>query len=170
MSSSEEAVKRLGLQPHPEGGFFKECYRSDDLSPSPPPRFGAGRGPVPYCTSIFYLLAGSDFSAFHRIKSDELWYFHEGSGMIVHELEAGGAYRAHELGRGAAFFCAIKAGSWFGAEPCISGAAPAEPAWALVSCAVSPGFDYGDFELAARAALTRSYPDHRALIERLTRG
>lgn len=158
--SPSALARSLGLIPHPEGGFYKEVFKSADESPVLPPRFGAGRRPMPYCTSIYYLIESPDFSAFHRIKADELWYFHAGTGITVHILAPGGGYRALELGPGAEFFGAVGALSWFAAEP---------RTWGLVSCAVSPGFDYRDFELADRAALCREFPERSALIERLTR-
>jgi uncharacterized protein len=170
-AAREALVASLGLKPHPEGGYFDECYRSSDASGDLPERFGAERGSLPFCTSIYYLLAGSDFSAFHRIKSDELWYFHEGSGMVVHAIERGGEYRRFELGPGGAYFCAVRAGSWFSAEPYVPGpaAGDADEAFALVSCAVSPGFDFRDFEIAGREELAAAFPRHRTLIERFTR-
>jgi predicted cupin superfamily sugar epimerase len=141
-----------------------------------PPRFGTEREAMPYCTSIYYLVEAPDFSAFHRIKADELWYFHAGTGIAIHCLDRDGGCRRIDLGPCGEYFGAVAAGTWFAAEPCIIGPAGAEPsgapagrAWALVSCAVSPGFDYRDFELADRAALCREYPDRRSHIERLTR-
>jgi uncharacterized protein len=166
--SPSSLARSLGLSPHPEGGFYKEVFRSADESPSLPPRFGADRRSLPYCTSIYYLVESPDFSAFHRIKADELWYFHAGTGITVHVLGPGEGYRVLELGPGGEYFGAVSALSWFAAEPRASpGAAPR--AWGLVSCAVSPGFDYRDFELANRAALRREYPERASLIERLTR-
>jgi Uncharacterized conserved protein len=164
-------VSGLGLEPHPEGGFFTRVYESAASCPQPPEGFPADRGAMPFCSSIYYLLAAPDFSAFHRIRSDELWFFHEGTGMAVRILVAGGGYRELLLGPGRAYFGAVEAGSWFAAEPIGPAGAlgDAEPPWALVSCAVSPGFDYRDFELADREALARSCPGHAAVIGRLTR-
>jgi uncharacterized protein len=165
--SPSALARSLGLTPHPEGGFFKEVFRSADLSPILPPRFGPERPPLPYCTSIYYLVEAPDFSAFHRIKADELWYFHAGTGIAVHILGPDGGYRVLELGPGGEYFGAVAALSWFAAEPRAPAAGPR--AWGLVSCAVAPGFDYRDFELADRAALGSEYPEHASLIERLTR-
>jgi predicted cupin superfamily sugar epimerase len=172
-------IESLGLIPHPEGGYYKESYKSKDSTLSLPERFGCGRGAMPFLSSIYYLLAGDDFSAFHRIKSDELWYFHAGTGIRLWEIGADGRLFEHRLGPGAEYFCAIGAGNWFSAEPLILGPAAAEPIildpaaanapWALVGCAVSPGFDFCDFELAKREELAAAFPRHRELIERLTR-
>ncbi len=172
--SPESLVRSLGLIPHPEGGFYKETYRCADEADALPQRFGREAGPRAYCTSIYYLLEAPDFSAFHRIKSDELWYFHAGTGLRIHCLEPGGSYRALELGPGREYFAAVPAGDWFAAEPLdtqpAEAADPAERPWCLVGCAVSPGFDFRDFELADRSALVNDYPDQVSLIGRLTRG
>jgi len=178
-SSSETLVRRLDLAPHPEGGYYKEVYRCSDEVDRLPSRFGEARGGRSYCTSIYYLLQAPDFSAFHRIKSDELWYFHAGTGLIVHCFNESGAYQAFELGPGREYFGLVRAGSWFAAESAAfdeaaesdtqDGARAGRP-WALVSCAVSPGFDFQDFELASRDSLLKSYPEHEALIVRMTRG
>jgi len=173
--SPQELISALGLISHPEGGFFRETYRGADESSALPSRFGPGRDPLPYCTSIYYLLEAPDYSAFHRIKSDELWYFHAGTGLAIHCLEPGGAYRALELGPDRDYFAAVLAGSWFAAESLShrpagdDSAVPNARAWCLVSCAVSPGFDFRDFELADRSALVKEYPEKASLIERLSR-
>jgi len=178
-ASPESIVRRLGLIPHPEGGYYKEVYRSEDRIESPPSRFGPGRADLSLCTSVYYLVEAPDFSAFHRIKSDELWYFHAGTGLIVHCFNESGAYQAFELGPGREYFGLVRAGSWFAAESAAfdeaaesdtqDGSRAGRP-WALVSCAVSPGFEFQDFELASRDSLLKSYPEHEALIVRMTRG
>lgn len=177
--SPESLVRRLGLIPHPEGGYYKEVYRCDDRIVSPPSRFGPDRGDLSLCTSVYYLVESPDFSAFHKIKSDELWYFHAGTGIIVHCLDERGAYQALELGPGREYFGLVRAGLWFAAESTafdkadetdmLNGSSASRP-WALVSCAVSPGFEFQDFELASRDSLLKSYPAHEALIVRMTRG
>jgi predicted cupin superfamily sugar epimerase len=156
--SVEALVSRLGLVPHPEGGYYKETYRSAESIP------GRGRS---VCTAIHYLLPAGAFSALHRIKSDELWFFHAGGPLVVAELAADGTVEETVLGvdlaAGQAPQHAVPAGRWFGAYP-----APGT-AFALVSCAVAPGFDFADFELGRRDELLAAYPQARALIERLTR-
>jgi hypothetical protein len=179
----EALISSLALEKHPEGGFFKECYMSADESSNLPVRFPADRGSMPFLSSIYYLLASPDYSTFHRIMGDELWYFHEGTGIVVHVIEPDGEYRAFALGPRTGYFCAVKAGSWFAAEAVASGAATpglgrSEPRlgasdsvlpWALVSCAVSPGFDYRDFEIAKKEDLVAQFPRHRGIVERLTK-
>ncbi len=159
-----ELVAALGLVPHPEGGFFAETYRAalsvraDHL----PARFGGDRF---ISTAIYFLLKSGHPSHLHRLHADELWHFHEGSPITIHVLEPEGGYRTVRLGAqisaGETFQAVVPAGCWFGAE------VVATDSYALVSCTVSPGFDYADFELGERAALLAAYPEQRELIERL---
>jgi predicted cupin superfamily sugar epimerase len=159
-------ITHLGLVRHPEGGYFRETYRSQEsiAGATLPVRFGGARS---FATSIYFLLAGDDFSALHRIRSDELWHFHTGSSLTVHMIAPGGEYEELRLGsdpaRGEAFQGVVTAGTWFGATV-------ADPeSYALVSCTVAPGFDFADFEMGERADLVRTYPDLRGVIEGLTR-
>lgn len=163
----QRLVKRLSLEPHPEGGFFRETYRSAENVPgaSLAPRFGGDRS---LATAIHFLLGPGDFSAFHRIKSDETWHYYTGSsGLVVHMLDPKFGYRKIRLGSqwesGEVFQDTVPAGAWFASEP-----ADAD-GYALVGCTVSPGFDFRDFELANVAALSNSFPDQVALIRRLCR-
>jgi predicted cupin superfamily sugar epimerase len=159
-------IERLRLEPHPEGGYFRETYRSpEQIDPSAlPDRYV---GPRSVATSILFLLTGENFSALHRLRSDELWHFHDGSPLTVHVIEPGGAYRPIRLGldaeAGASPQAVVPAGCWFGSTVDDPGG------YALVGCTVAPGFDFADFELADRASVLRLYPEHAGLIERLTR-
>ncbi len=155
-------IQSLALQRHPEGGFFRETYRATELlsAASLPPRYAGDRA---MSTAILYLLAGKDFSAFHRIRSDELWHFHAGDGLRLHVIAPDGAYDEIRLGPNAHVQAVIRAGHWFAAEPL-------DPtSYALVGCTVAPGFDFADFELARRADLHQRFPSHFSLIDRLTR-
>jgi uncharacterized protein len=157
-------IDRLHLQPHPEGGYYRETYRSaltlphDSLS-------GHG-GDRPASTAIYFLLAGDEFSAFHRIRSDELWHFYSGSGLAVHVITAAGEYQQLLLGSnaesGEQFQAVVPAGCWFGSS------LRSPDSYALVGCTVAPGFDFADFEMAKRDELIAQYPQHRGIIERLT--
>ena len=159
-------IDRLGMVRHPEGGWFRETYRSLHTVPAEalPPRYSGSRS---FATSICFLLEGDDFSAFHRIASDEIWYFHCGSTLAVHVITAGGEYREMRLGNdpasGAEPQAVVCGGSWFGATVLD------RSAYALVGCAVSPGFDFRDFELGRRELLLSRYPWHSDIITRLTR-
>ncbi|MEW4569582.1 cupin domain-containing protein [Tautonia sp. JC769] len=159
-------IDRLGLQPHPEGGYFRETYRAQDTIEA-----GAvgGRfaGPRSTSTSIYFLLTAESFSSLHRMKSDEVWNFHAGSSLTVHVIDPGGAYQSHRVGldleAGQEPQAVVSAGAWFGASVDEPGG------YALVGCTVAPGFDFADFELADREMLAREFPQHEKLIRRLTR-
>jgi len=159
-------ISALGLLQHPEGGWYRETYRSTGQIPSNalPDCFN---GPRSCCTAIYFLLEQGDWSELHRIKSDELWFFHGGASLTIHLLAADGIYSAIKLGAdivaGEVLQAMVPGGTWFGAE--MSGAG----AYSLVSCAVAPGFDFTDFEMGDRTTLLIQYPEHQALIARLTR-
>ena len=160
-------VEELGLTAHPEGGYYRETYRSADRLPAGIPS-GRDGGDRACSTAIYYLLPSDEVSTLHRLRSDELMHFHIGSTMSIHVLRPDGAYERIALGadpgRGAVLQAVIPAGCWFGAT--------VEPpgTFALIGCTVAPGFDFEDFEQAQRADLLGQYPRHRTLIERLTPG
>ena len=160
MNRTEQLVQQLQLQPHPEGGFYTETYRSTQLVQTP-------RGPRPASTAIYFLLTAGHFSAFHRIASDEAWHHYEGDVVHIHVINEGGQYQFITLGKDAAAGevqqAMVPAGAWFASET--MGAL----GYALVGCTVAPGFDFADFELAERDALVEDYPQYRLLVERLTR-
>ena len=165
-NDSKYWIERLRLEAHPEEGYFRQTYRSDVVigREALPMRFGGDR---PASTGIFFLLDGEDFSAFHRLYSDEMWHFYEGSCLVVHVIELAGAYSKILLGsdaeRGQVFQAVVMAGCWFASE------VVDRKSYALVGCTVAPGFDFEDFELAKRLELASAYPEHGELIERLTR-
>lgn len=153
------------MQPHPEGGWYKETYRSEGAIPSSVLNgFDGGRS---FATGIYFLLTSENFSAFHRIKSDEMWHFYDGDGLTIHEVSPSGEYVNHKLGldleKGEQPQVVVSANSWFASEVKQGGR------WCLVGCTVSPGFDFEDFELAERDKLISEYPDHSTIITRLTR-
>jgi len=163
-------VKRLNLQPHPEGGYFRETYRAAETIPPAglPERFGAARS---VSTAIYYLLEAGQHSRLHRIKSDELWHFYTGDPLTIVEIGPDGTLRETQLGAaldGSTIFQhLVPAGAWFGATPAPGGRF-APMGFALVGCTVAPGFDFADFALAERAALLAAFPRHEAWIRRLT--
>ncbi len=168
MSDAAYWIERLDLRPHPEGGYFRETYRAVETVPASalPARFD---GPRAFSTAVYFLLTRDAFSAFHRIRSDELWHFYAGDGVTIAVLDADGtgALTTASLGsdptRGESPQVVIPAGAWFAAEVARAGS------FALVGCTVAPGFDFADFELGERVDLVRRYPQHRGAIERLTR-
>lgn len=149
-------VRELELAPHPEGGWYRETYRSPDAIP------GIGRN---VSTAIYFLLEQGNFSAFHRIRSDEMWHFHHGDGVDIHVIDPDGAYQRLMLGvaGGRQPQAVVPAGCWFASEVTQGGS------YALVGCTVAPGFDFADFELADGIELAARYTHHAQLIRRLTR-
>jgi len=162
----EQLVDKLQLQPHPEGGFFRETYRSDLYIPAPWEKDNASSRRS-LCTAILFLITSGNFSAFHRIRSDECWHFYSGQPLLVHQLSPEGSYSCIRLGNkvqeGQVFQHVVPAGYWFASE------VETESGFALVGCTVAPGFDFADFELAERNNLLQIYPEQGELIERLTR-
>lgn len=159
-------IRHLNLVPHPEGGFFRETYRSEGIIPVDSMKAGFS-GDRNYSTAIYFLLTADNFSAFHRVRQDEFWHFHQGSPIELHMLTEDGNHssvqisNALEMGHIPQFV--VPGGNWFAAE--VRG----KDNFALVSCTVSPGFDFDDFELATRAGLIADYPEHSELITRFTR-
>ncbi|MCB9629531.1 MAG: cupin domain-containing protein [Sandaracinaceae bacterium] len=185
--SAQELVTQLGLEPHPEGGYFRETYRDALALSALPQRFS---GPRSASTAIYYLLERGDMSALHRIHSDEVWHHYLGATLTVHVLHpasehAPARYEALRLGKDLAAGerpqAVVPAGSWFGArlEPTEGRATNARDAdraygdadtdFVLVGCTVAPGFDFRDFELAQRDALLAQFPEHQALVRAMTR-
>ena len=161
---AERIVKALNLKKHPEGGFFAEAYRSaETLEKDLHKRY---EGIHSLYTSIYFLLSENDFSAFHVLKSDEIWHFYAGKTLDIHIINPDDTYKRVSLGKniesGEHFQYLIKAGQNFAAE------VRDKTSFALVGCTVSPGFEYSDFELSKKEELIEKFPAHRILIERLT--
>jgi uncharacterized protein len=165
-SSAAYWIQKLKLEPHPEGGYFRQTYRSA-ITIAREALLAEFSGSRAASTAIYFLLEGKNFSAFHRLRSDEVWHFYAGSPLRVHVIEPDGTYHCIRMGNDPQaeqeFQYVVQAGCWFAshAEDWVS--------WALVGCTVTPGFDYEDFEIAKRGELVRKYPQHREVIERLTR-
>jgi predicted cupin superfamily sugar epimerase len=158
-------VKNLQLAPHPEGGFFREVHRSTELIPHSAlaPHFSGART---FATSIYYLLESRDFSAFHRILSDETWHFYAGGPLEVVMLVSDTftvVTLGSDLERGQHLQFTVPKGTWFASRPCL------ETHYSLLGCTVSPGFDFADFELGDRNTLLREFPRAREVIHALTR-
>lgn len=155
-------IERLQLQQHVEGGWYCEVYKAAQTI-----NLTGNKQEKSAATHIYFLLQQQEFSALHRIASDELWHFYAGTALTVYEITVEGELIVHVLGNDPAkneqHFCVIKAGSWFGAKT------TGEGDYALVGCTVAPGFDFADFELAERAALLNLYPQYVQVIEMLTR-
>ena len=166
MKTAAYWIEKYHMQPHPEGGYFVETYRSAEQVPhvALPTRFGGSRS---FSTAIYFLLENHHFSALHRIQADELWHFYTGDPLEILVLDpASGALEVIRLGpdpeAGEVFQAVVAAGMWFGSRPA------AGSAYSLVGCTVAPGFDFADFELAERTALLAEFPQHEAVIVGLT--
>lgn len=153
-------VNHLQLQPHPEGGFYKETYRCE--SQTQQIHSNANRSA---CTAIYFMLTEGNFSAFHRIKSDEIWHFYSGSPIHLHTLSPEGHYQeiiiGADLSQNQHPQYIVPANYWFASE--------VKSNYALCGCTVSPGFDFADFEMANRKSLSQQYTAHQNIIQRLTR-
>lgn len=158
-------INHLGLQPHPEGGYFSETYRSAETlaAGALPSRFSGTRS---LGTAIYFLLENGQTSAFHRIQADEIWHFYAGNPLHVAVIDAWGHLQTLRLGpdaqAGEAFQAVVPAGHWFGSY------LPDSEGYALVGCTVAPGFDFADFELATQDQLLALFPQHHKIIGRLT--
>jgi len=155
IKSSQFWIEKLQLQKHPEGGWYKEVYRSAEMVPASalPTGFSGSRS---ISTSIYYLLEGDDFSAFHRIKSDEIWHFYTGTSAIEIISVEEGKIRKQFLGdnpRENQFFqIVVPKNTWFAAR------LVNKQGFALAGCTVSPGFHFDDFEMANQE-LIGHYPE-----------
>jgi uncharacterized protein len=153
-------IEKLNLLPHPEGGHYRETYRCRQSLAAP--STGEQRN---ISTAIYFLLEGENKSHFHRIKSDELWFFHEGATLEIFILTGNGV-EILQLGKdaeaGESLQAVIPAGLWFGAK------LKNGTGYALVSCTVAPGFDFRDFEMAEKENLLREFPENETLIKNLS--
>lgn len=165
MKTAKYWIEKLNLLPHPEGGYYKEIHRSDEsvLKENLPERFSGHRS---FSTAIYFLLEGSQCSKFHRIKSDELWHYYDGSSATIYVIDKNGRLTEHKMGLniegGEQPVRIVKTGDWFGAKVNDS------KSYILVGCTVSPGFHFDDFEMADRKSLIKEHPQHKSIIEKLT--
>lgn len=166
MLNAQTCIEQLALLPHPEGGHYRETYRSEGTLAMP------GQAPDSplqrnVCTGIYFLLEAGNFSAFHRIQSDEMWHFYAGQAVEVLELDDAGNLTRTRLGpdllHGDVPQHVVPARRWFASRVAEGGS------FALVGCTVAPGFDFADFELASRHTLMARHPQHATWIAELTR-
>lgn len=165
MNTIENIIKKLDLKKHPEGGYFKETYRSlgeidkNNLHKN----FGANRN---YSTCIYFLLTSECFSVFHRIRQDEIWHFYDGSAILLHMISKTGIHTKITIGRDFSKEqvpqFVVPSGYWFAAK------VKDKNNYSLVGCTVSPGFDFDDFELSTRKMLISKFPQHKKVITDFT--
>ena len=167
MEKAEVIIRQLNLKPHPEGGYYSESYRSTGilLPQVTVPSLSETRN---FSTAIYFLLTRGVFSAFHRIRQDEIWHFYKGSPLAIHVITAGGEYFMHRLGnrleKGERPQVVVPGGNWFAAA-----LSEGKCDYALVGCTVAPGFDFSDFEMAHREALLREFPAFSKVIRQYAR-
>jgi predicted cupin superfamily sugar epimerase len=155
----EDFISKLSLQPHPEGGWYRQTYRSVRA-------VDTTRGVRAASTAIYFLLQGDEFSALHRIASDEVWHFYMGSPLRIEAIAPNGVVESFVLGNNLAanevLQAWVPAGHWFGASLTQGG-------WALVGCTVAPGFEFIDFEMRDQEELLDMFPRSQDVVRRLTR-
>ena len=166
MLTANELINKFEMLPHPEGGYYKETYKSIETTAKDalPQRFGGDRH---FSTAIYFLLEQGNFSAFHKIVSDECWHFYAGQTLLIYVIQQNGTLEIVRLGNdilnGETFQYIVPAGCWFASEPSPTSS------YSFVGCTVAPGFEFEDFEMAKAEDLINQYPEHEKEIKRLCR-
>lgn len=154
-AEAQKWIDKLALLPHPEGGFYRETYRSE-----------VQIGNRQLMTAIYFLITSQNISRFHRIQSDEMWFYHAGSALSVHVLSEENGHEIHLVGpnieKGEQPQLLVPAQAIFGSS------LEDENAYSLVSCIVAPGFDFADFELFTADDLMPMFPEHASIIKKMT--
>jgi uncharacterized protein len=157
-------ISKLGLEPHPEGGYFKRTFESQEQITDQELTVDFEGKRMLY-TSIYFLLTSNDVSHFHRLQSDELWYYHAGSPLSVHVIDENGEYTEYKLGldleNGEVPQVLVPKNTIFGSS------VKDRETFSLVGCMVSPGFEYQDFELFTQEELLLKYPEHKEIIVKI---
>lgn len=157
MKRKGQLVEKLQLMPHPEGGFYRETYRSAGM-------ISAYGGIRSFSTAIYFMLTPDSFSAFHKIHQDEVWHFYEGDPICIHMISTDGEYSKVLMGAGDEmhYQFIVPGGTFFASEVLGNN-------FGLAGCTVAPGFDFDDFEMPSRSQLLAAFPQHQEIIQRLTR-
>ena len=161
---SQYFISKLGLEPHPEGGYYKETFKSTEMISDQELTVDFD-GKRKLYTSIYFLLTSNNISHFHRIKSDELWYYHAGSSLTIHIIDEKGEYTEIKLGlnidKGEVPQALVPKNSIFASS------VMEEETFSLVGCMVSPGFEFKDLELFTQDDLLSQYPSYKDVIMKL---
>lgn len=156
MKTAEYYIEKLEMLPHVEGGYFKQSFLSEQSYNTEKKLW----------SSIYFLLRTGEVSNFHRLKSDELWYYHAGESLTIYMITPKGKLITKQLGinieNGDSPQVLVPKGYIFGSAMNNNG-------FSLVGCMVSPAFTYDDFELFKRNDLLNLYPEHQSIIKKLTR-
>ena len=157
--SNNALINVLHLIPHPEGGYYKETYRASESL------INKGGNKRNFSTAIYFMLENTDKSRFHRIQTDELWFFHQGEILEIIYIIEGQLHTillGNNIENGILPQAIIPANTWFASS------IKNKKGYSLVSCTVAPGFDFNDFELANREELVAEHPDLKNIIEEFT--
>jgi uncharacterized protein len=132
--SADEIIELLGLQPHPEGGCYRETFRD-----------GAGHGGRAHSTAIYFLLRAGEVSRWHKVDAAEIWHWYAGSPLLLGIATDVMPEQTHvlgaDIGGGERPQFVVPAGHWQRAR--------STGAWTLVGCTVAPGFSFDGFQIAA---------------------
>ncbi len=149
-TTTQHYINKLGLEPHPEGGYYRQLYGND----------ASGKKDV---STIYYMLTANDISAFHCLHGVvEIWYYHAGQPLNLYVIDTEDNLTIHNLSPDGEMQVVIQPEEWFAAE------IPSKNGFCVVGCAVAPAFTFENFELADKNELSRQYPQYAELIERLT--
>ena len=149
MNDAKQYIERLRLEPHPEGGYYRQLFGNDET----------GKKDL---STIYYMLTANDISAFHRLHNMvEVWYYHAGNPLDLYVIDTDGTMTVHHLSDQEEPQVIIQPQQWFAAE------IPSKQGFCLVGCAVGPAFTFENFELANKEELLKCYPQHAKVIERL---
>lgn len=148
---ANEYIKKLKLEPHPEGGYYRQVFGND----------ASGKKDV---STIYYMLTDSDMSAFHRLhEMTEIWYYHAGEPFNIYVIDTDGKLIVHNLSPDGEMQVVIHPEQWFAAD------IPSKEGFCLVGCAVAPAFTFENFELGRKDELLKQFPQHAEVIGRLCR-
>ena len=146
---AKDYIERLGLAPHPEGGYYRQLFGNDET----------GKKTI---STIYYMLTANDISAFHRLHDVvEIWYYHAGEPLNIYVIDTNGELVTHHLGCDGEMQAVIQPEQWFAAE------IPTKQGFCLVGCAVGPAFSFDNFELGKKDDLSKQFPQHSGIINRL---
>ncbi|HKI79374.1 MAG TPA: cupin domain-containing protein [Ignavibacteriaceae bacterium] len=159
-------IDKLKLKKHPEGGYYNEIYSAGEIIEADvlPVRYEGARV---FSTSIFFLLEGEQISSLHKLKSDEIWHFYDGSTINIYIISSNGKLEKRTLGRNLEndelIQTVIEKNNWFGAD------LNDKSSYGLIGCTVAPGFDFDDFEIGKREELLKKFPDQKDIILNITK-
>ena len=160
--TAQEIIKRFHLEPHLEGGYFREDYKSEIVLPGSV----TGKGDRSIITTCYYLIPKGERSIFHRLFSDEIWYFLFGGAVNFFEIDDSGKMTTTVLGpdlrKNQVLKHLVKKGAWFGVLPRDG------TDYAFFSAIVYPGFEYADWEKGDRDFLQKICPEAVETIKLLT--